>query len=77
MSQPGAEMEARRVCINPATVFVYTYGKYAWYRLRHLVVDGGPHLSLGAFHDAMMDFGSAPVPEIARALWGVDIGPWR
>jgi uncharacterized protein (DUF885 family) len=77
MSQPGAEMEARRVCLDPATVFPYTYGKYALYRLRHIVVDGGPHLALGAFHDALMDFGSAPVADLARALWHVELPPWR
>jgi uncharacterized protein (DUF885 family) len=77
MSQPGAEMEARRVCLNPATVFEYTYGKYAFYRLRHLVVDEGPRLSLGAFHDALMDFGSAPVADLARAQWHVELPPWR
>ncbi len=76
MSQPGAEMEARRVCLNPATVFTYTYGKLALYRLRHAVVDGGPRMSVGAFHDAIMDFGSAPLPLLARARFDIDLPGW-
>ncbi|MEI8255063.1 MAG: DUF885 domain-containing protein [Deltaproteobacteria bacterium] len=77
MSQPGAEMEARRVCLNPATVFTYTYGKLAFYRLRHAVVDGGPRMPLGAFHDAVMDFGSAPLPLLASARFEIDLPAWN
>ena len=79
MSQPGAEMEARRVALEPASVFVYTYGKFAIYRLRHAVVDhGGPnHPSLGDFHNALLDFGSAPLPMIARALYGIELPAWQ
>lgn len=77
MSQPGAEMEARRVCLNPATVFPYTYGKLALYRLRHLVVDSGPRMSLGDFHDAVMNFGSAPLQLLARARFGLVLPVWN
>jgi uncharacterized protein (DUF885 family) len=79
MSQPGAEMEAKRVSLAPASVFIYTYGKFAIYRLRNAVVDHatGAHPTLAQFHNALLDFGSAPLPRIARSLYAIDLPAWN
>jgi uncharacterized protein (DUF885 family) len=57
MSQPGAEMEARRVCLNPGTVFIYTYGKLGFYRLRRALTSALYGIELAPWTP-----GEAPAP---------------
>ncbi|HEV8321198.1 MAG TPA: DUF885 domain-containing protein [Myxococcota bacterium] len=69
-----AEMEARRVALNPATVYVYTLGKL-WIKelaaAEHARL--GSAFALGAFHDKLLAHGAIPLPLLASAYFGTTL----
>lgn len=69
-----AEIEARRVALSPATVYVYTLGKL-W--IQDLAAAEkkrlGPKFRLGAFHDRLLAQGSVPLPLLARTYFQTEV----
>ncbi|HUI76775.1 MAG TPA: DUF885 domain-containing protein [Bryobacteraceae bacterium] len=71
-TRPIAEKEAKRGTSDP-TYLVYTLGKLEILKLREDYKKlKGAQYSLGAFHDAFMKQGMAPIKIVRRALLGND-----
>jgi uncharacterized protein (DUF885 family) len=71
-TRPIAEKETKRGTSDP-TYLVYTLGKLEILKLREDYKRlKGPRYSLGEFHNAFMQQGTAPIKVVRRALLGND-----
>ena len=73
-SATTAEMEARRVALSPATVYVYTLGKMWIKELRAAEEKRlGAAFTPLAFHDKLLSYGALPLPLLASSYFGVKL----
>lgn len=74
MSPAAAETEVRRHLAAPQTKATYFVGMLQLLELRRQALEQAPALTLEALHDAMLE-DAAPIAEIARSRFGVELGP--